>query len=375
MKLFSMHQWLRACPAAALLCVCACASEEPPILGPALSVERWDSAQSCFAACPEHSPDRSVVSLPNRCAQAAPDCAFNGGEDKIRILADLDPLEIEPQTQLSPPSLLFFFDGQKIPVANPFPPRAPGQDRAYFAGVADIPPTAADSMSLRVDFGSGFGAEAGGFSVLPPTVLLSATDCDQNRCIRQAGVGELVLTVSAPLSLNEPALLQVLLNEFPQVQPASISLQNQSNSRRSGTFSLPIPEDEDAKWVLRAQVGSFAAQDEIAVQITPLSLSVSLPACPLGQNPCGLPASSQTTLIISAPKDVQDINATIVEKIDGIVQPSAGEVELASIEGNTRVGAAKIIVPDAPSSTWQLTVHLGKSAKTTPSVLIAPQMP
>lgn len=359
----------------ALLLLGPACADPAPVLGPALLVERWDAADSCFAACPEHTPDREIIALPDRCSKAASDCKFKGGEDTIRILADLDPIEIEPQTLLSPPSLLFFFDGVTFPVANPFTPRAPGQERAYFIGVLDIPPVQANSMSLRVDFGSGFGAEARGFSVLRPAILLSASDCDQNRCIREAGVGELVLSVSAPESLDENALLQITLNDFPQPGPASISMPNLLDSRRSGIFSLPVPEDEDAEWVLRASVGKYAAQDEIAVQITPLSLSASLPACTLSQNSCSLPAAGTTTLLVSAPKDVQDTSASIVEKIDGIVQPSLGEVELLTVEGNTRIGASKIIVPDEPGKIWQLTVHIGKSARTTIPVLIAPKTP
>lgn len=350
-------------------------ADQPEVLGPALLVERWNAQDGCFAVCPEHSPGREVIALPNRCAATASDCKFKGGEDKIRVLADLDPLSIEPQTNLQPPSLLLFLDGTPAPTANPFPPRAPGDPRAYFVGTLDIPPMEAQSMSLRVDFGSGFGAEAQGFSVQAPAVLLSASDCDQNRCIREAGTGQLVLTVSAPQSLDEKAVLEVTLNDFPVPGPPSISMEILSNSRRSGLISLPVPEEEDADWVLRASVGKYAVQDEIAVQITPLSLNVSLPACALSQTPCSLPAKSSTTLLVSAPKDVLDTSAAIVEKLDGIVQGSLGDVELTAIEGNTRVGAAKIIVPDAPGQTFQLTVHVGKSARTTIPVLIEAQTP
>lgn len=337
--------------------------------GPAVFVERWDPESGCFAACPEQGALPEGLDLGGRCATAAPACGLAGGEDSIRVTVDLGDVEVARRTDLPPPRLDFVLDSEVVNQPGALPPRAPGKERASYSGVLDVPARGAESFAVRVDFGEGFGGESAALSVAPPVVEIAAPGCDSADCSVEAGSGRLLVRLSASRGLPDKAVVLSDAGDGPV--ESEVSLSTVVGRRRTGSAKVAIPWVENGQWTLQAIAGD-ATSGLLVLVLAPLSLEVELAGCTgPAMNDCALPGGATTTLVVSAPKDALATSATVSTKVDGLLGSATFTVDLDTVEGDRRSGAAKIEVVNQPGATFQVLARLGESVRASPVVHVA----
>jgi hypothetical protein len=192
-----------------------------------------------------------------------------------------------------------------------------------------------------------------------PDMALAIVGCEGAECPRQAGVGQVELTLETPKDFTGASLLQ-WVDGVPRT-PVAFTKGPVLGEKLLWTHSIPMLTQEGAVWRFQAASDGFTSADRQVQIIAPL-LKVSPLSCSPAED-CKIPAGSEVQVEVVAPAGLSPTTVTLKAKLDGVPDGQPGTpVSLDEVIGQERRGYFKTTVPAAVGKVWTLRVLVNQSA-------------
>ncbi|KYG08013.1 hypothetical protein BE21_26110 [Sorangium cellulosum] len=359
----------------ALVAGCTDATVEAPIVW----VQKLDRDHDCFATCKE-TLNQGVPppAAARTCAggSEAPACGLLGGEDSMRVIAQYyarEPLEFDAREKLASPELTLLLDDVPMAAPQPFSEATPEQGAPLFMASFRAPAREARTLSVRVKAAEGFVGLASGLTLDLRAPILDLSDCTAEVCEREAGVGKLVATLTAPVGVQGPnAIFTTRIDGVLQPQSEQLPLTPSNDGIHATAVAfLDTPPDEGAVWRIEARMQGLT--DVAARDVTLRSPGILLAVENCASDPCTLRAKSEATLRVEGPAKILDKTALVSWKVGNVTVIDSFTVDLAQEEEGRVYGFRKVDVPATDTATtWQIKTVVGQSTFTLEPITIEP---
>lgn len=360
--------------AAALLAVSAagCSDERP--VSPLLTVEKFDSAQGCYAACGVGPAPE--LNLPRVCAAPAEACGFRGGADQLRVVVDYGSVQFPAATNVTPPVITLMLDDHEEPSTAPIV-RVPDSARVHFTSLMLAPPELVRGLRISAKGGDGFSASVDGLTVSAPTLSVRVATCpDSAPCHLFSDVGAAAILVSAPRGFTPlQGTLSSRLDGYPQAQTVPLTLQPKGAELFEATAFLIVPGPGSNRsgplefWDIFASFGSTVSVQNILLSDPPVTVSVQ--SCP-ASGVCSLKAGATTVVTVETARGINETQASLSATLDGISTTLQQSADLGSTSAAAEGATFAVQLPNQPGSTWVATGRIGPFSQQSQPVQLIP---
>lgn len=360
-----------------------------PLVSPHVTVEKFDAAHSCYAVCP--SSPALMLSLGDACAAAADACDFVAGGDRMRVVVDYLNVPFAASAVVPPPTLTLYLDDREQ--AAPAQPKEAtplditdektheptGYTRRYFVTSFVAPAQTAEQLRVRAKGGEGFVGEVGKLRIKAGAAMVKIASCpDLDRCSMVADVGQASLTVSIPAGLTmATGTVSSRLNQLPLSETVPLRFSEKGTAlEASPTLVVPAPNAGRMGtfnfWDLDVSIGGLKSIP-IHITLTDPTITLTVASCQAadGGAGCSLKAGSPLTVVVSAPAEIHQSQASLMFEVDGApsgsLLPKTWSVETAT----TRSAIYSLTVP-AMGKVFSLRAYVGKFEVAGESITIVP---
>lgn len=352
-----------------LLFVIAACAVESRVDGPTVTVERLDPAANCFARC-DVTPASTSVLLDHRCPEPPVTCGFDGGTDRVRVLADYGNLEFLDPSKVPAAVVHLFFDEQEVGSGFPLQLRVDGGVSSV--GEFTMPARNATSLRMTVRAADNFSTDVNGLTVNAIQPSMTVAGCvPLASCQRAANVG--VLPVTLLTASNAPSVSASVtswLNDVPQGPAQTFDLPLSATGLRQATLSLDVPDAPGATWTITAVVGGTALPPQ-SVTLVPAPLSAHVEDC-ADAGACALPAGHNVVVTLRGPRELRTQTGTLIQYVNGVPGVMTTPVTLDHIDALERYGRVAMAVPTADGGLWQIRAEIGANSTMTAPISISP---
>ena len=334
---------------ALILLACAGCEGLTSVPEPAVSVLRQTDA-GCFALM-NSTPIATELHVPAICPDPTPPRLY-GGADNVEVVIDYGPdVDFAGTTSSPPPNVVVTVDGavSTQPIAISAEQRVGG--RAYYIATFVAPPTPSIDMQITAGVDADFQTVVSTvFTVVLPPVTLELIDCVAVQVCELAGaVGSAHIRVSVMGDVPQTLFVHSYLDGFLQPDTLPPVITEISAGHTEHTTAIPVPAGRDgAQWEITAQLGAQAPATVVATIVPPAITS----ALSCGAS-CMLAANSSVGFAVTAPAQIDPLQALVTTRFAGVPQIVAAPVTLVVNADGTATGLLALPTPTS-AGTWQV---------------------
>jgi hypothetical protein len=320
---------------------------------PSVSVLKRDG--DCFALMTAGTPVAPALGVHGVCGYRA-DPRVLAGIDLVQLVIDYGAeVTFEGTVAAPPPTITITVDGLISDQPIELSPEQRAGGRAYFIATFRAPRTPSANMRVEVGVNPGFHTLVPDvFAVVAPRVELALVDCPLGiDCAYEGAVGAANVYIAVLGEVPQVVKLRSALDGVAQPDPVPPLVTQVFGGHTAGTSAIPVPTaPEGTLWTITAQIGD-APPSAVTATIHAPAIAAQLSCGPT----CALDRDEPVGLEITAPAAIQQRQALVTTRLDGVPQLVAAPVTLVALTDGAATGLLGLRAPTSPG-TWQIDVSV-----------------
>jgi hypothetical protein len=212
-------------------------------------------------------------------------------------------------------------------------------------------------------------------TIEPASLSLQVSECIEAASCSLMAQSMATVRIAVPSELAaKPVTLTTWTDNVVDGEPRSIPLGEREGSIALGLARVLVPDAPNARWRLRAQMGTTTV--ERTITITAPVLTVTAAQCTSESTPCTISAGVGSALVtVTAPRQLAVSSASLTWTLDNVPSGAPALTVPLQLQSEVKSGLLAVPAPDQPGKEWRLVASVGRAQNVANPILLVPPRP